>query len=244
MGSKQSIIPEPIDDEKVKEILRLSDEGKLTQAGIASEVAVSRATVGKYIRERKKQLAPRILRRFGDEDLESLCKALTPLIRQSLNGQGENRGKEEQSMSNGDAVGEARRQIEREEREKKTLDHIAEINKRLEPFKSFCEKFPQLCKRLEEKVDAVQQKPAEPKHLWLGGKETKHFDNPDLYSCCDSDDGKCSTNELCAEIPPSLRAKMLRVFCNDPECQKEMDKDGFELDGKGYKQKYRGMLGG
>lgn len=149
----------------------------------------------------------------------------------------------EQEISESGVAARVRREMETDSEQKKLVNDVAEIKKRLEPFDSFCEKFPQLCKRLEEKVDAIQQKPVEPKHLWLGGKETKHFENPDLYRCCDSDDGKCSTNDLCAEYPPSLRAKLLRVLCNDRECLKELDEDGFELDGKGYREKYKGMLG-
>ena len=143
---------------------------------------------------------------------------------------------------------EARRIIEGENREKEILEGIAEIKQGQQTFKSFCERFPELCegqKRLEQKVNSIEPKPSEPQHLFIGPKETKHTALTDLLTCCDSDDpGSCSTPNLCASIPASLQAKMLRHFCKNPACVEELKKQGFQLDGEGYRKEYTGMLGG
>jgi len=151
-------------------------------------------------------------------------------------------------VSESGVVAKVRREMETEGREKEVLEGIRKILKGQEGFKSFCEKFPELCEgqqRLERKVDGIERKASEPRHLFLAGKETKHTNLPDLLSCCDSDDPKsCPTPGLCADIPPTLQAKMLRHFCKNAACIEELQKQGFELDGQGYREKYKGFLGG
>lgn len=86
------MIPEKIPDKKIEEILKLSAEQELNQGEIAEQVGVSRATVGKYIREVRKisrdSLRPKISIQLKvylkDTDLRVLSRVLAPMVLQQL----------------------------------------------------------------------------------------------------------------------------------------------------------------
>lgn len=122
------------------------------------------------------------------------------------------------------------------------------IRKDTKDTKDFCAKFPEFCatqEKIQKQIDKIESDARSPKGIGFAGHQTEHPTMEEFFTCCDSDEeGSCSTPKLCGRIPASLKAKMLRHFCKDEACVKELEKQGFQLDGEGYREKYKGFLGG
>lgn len=139
------MIPDKIPEQQIEEILKLSEQGQ-TQEQVAEKLGISRATVSRYLKKQKDTLRPKILRRFSVDEINSLCKLITPLVLQGINHH-----KEEEEM--GDEVALkveealARKQILDTLNELTGLKDVIETN--AAKIDSLCKQFPALCSTQE-----------------------------------------------------------------------------------------------
>lgn len=160
-------------------------------------------------------------------------------------------GGQEEEVSRNEARGEARREIEAEERDKKTQDDIAEIKKQLEPLSDLCKRFPEFCDgqvQTNQRLKNLEQR--DPTELIVDGTRMHSHKalSPEplegLLKCLDGDDKDgCNCSGFTKRCSPSLAAKLTSLFLCDEKCRQKLDEMGFNIEFS-KKSEYKGMLGG
>lgn len=147
---------------------------------------------------------------------------------------------ESTGIGNGDTKKEqnsmSREEIEREAEkivnEREGLETLKAIKAGVD---NFCKLYPELCAKQEKTEKAIV---AMTQRLKVGG--TEHSTLQGLLACAAGDDKEGCFNGLVEAMPVALRVKLLKVFCQDGECQSSLGEEG--LEGK-VEEKRRGFLG-